>query len=287
VVSRPLSIRLGWLALPIALGLLFPAAALGAKPFTLDSSPAAAKPTIAVDSSGTAHVAWNLKNPGVADDTIVYCQVPRGERACAGKQTLAAPLDATSPPYVLLTGEGNVLVVTSRCCVGVSGYPTYLFTSVDGGATFSTPLQIGNNQASGDAELGPGEFSVSTISDVTTGGVTFQTDPLTGPSPDHVANLGEQPGTLGADYSGSIAFVNALIPIVAMDDLEQVYFRVFNGGTAYNEVGSWGPPVPVGRGDEPQLASLPSGKKGVHLLYRAGTPGKFKLVESRYDGSSF
>ena len=271
----------------VLLALALPGTAHGAKPFTLDPSPGAAKPTIAVDASGTAHIAWNLNNPGVADDTIVYCQVPRGKRACAGRQTLAAPLDATSPPYVLLTGEGKVLIVSSRCCTGVSGYPTYLFTSVDGGATFSPPIQIGNNEASGDAELGPGEFSVSTISDVTTGGVTFQSDPLSGPSPEHVANLGEQPGTLGADYFGTIAFVDPLTPIVAMDDLDTVYFRRFGGGTAYNEVGAWGPQVAVGPGDGPQLAGLPSGKKGVHLLYRAGTPGKFRLVASRYNGTSF
>ena len=180
-----------------------------------------------------------------------------------------------------------MLIVSSRCCTGVSGYPTYVFTSADGGATFSPPVQIGNNEASGDAELGPGEFSVSTISDVTTGGVTFQTDPLSGPSPEHVANLGEQPGTLGADYFGTIAFVDPLTPIVAMDDLDTVYFRRFGGGTAYNEVGAWGPQVrrrprrraPAGRPAERQ--------KGVHLLYRAGTPGKFRLVASRYNGTSF
>jgi hypothetical protein len=281
--------RLCLVAAALALVAAIPSAAAAdpPKPFTLDAASGAAKPTIAVDSSGTAHIAWNLNNPGVDDDTIAYCQVPRGKRACAGRLTLAAPLDATSPPHVLLKG-GDILIVTSRCCAGVSGYPTYVLTSADGGASFSAPVEIGSNEASGDAELGPGEFSVSTISDVTTGGVSFQTDPLSGPSPPEAISLGEVPGdAVGAGYSGTIAFVDPQTPIVAMDDLDQVFFRRFVGTTAYNDVGSWSQLTPVGPGDEPQLAGLPSGKQGVHLLYRAGTPGKFRLVASRYNGAAF
>ena len=45
------------------------------KPFVLDAGAGAAKPTIAVDAAGTAHIAWNLKGPSVGDDPIVYCQV--------------------------------------------------------------------------------------------------------------------------------------------------------------------------------------------------------------------
>jgi hypothetical protein len=257
------------------------------KPFVLDAGSGAAKPTIAVDAAGMGHIAWNLKGPGVDDDAIVYCQVPRGTRACAKKLTLSVPLDAVSPPQVLLPADGRVLIVTSRCCTAAAGYPTYLLASADGGAGFAAPVQIGNNEAD-DAELGPGEFSVSTISDVTTGGVTFQVSPLSGPSPPKAAGLGEVPGdVVGAGYSGTIAFVDPLTPIVAMDDLEQVYYRRFGGGTAYNDPAAWSPLTPVAPGDGPQLAGLPSGKQGVHLLYRSGQPGKFRLVASRYDGSSF
>ena len=123
---------------------------------------------------------------------------------------------------------------------------------------------------------------------MTTGGVTFQTSPLSGPSPPSSISLGEVAGdAVGAGYSGTIAFLDPQTPIVAMDDLEQVYFRRFAGGTAYNDLASWGPMTPVAPGSGPQLASLPSGKQGVHMLYRAGTPGKFKLVASRYDGTTF
>jgi hypothetical protein len=257
------------------------------KPFVLDAGSGAAKPTIAVDAAGTAHIAWNLNGPGIGDDSIVYCQVLRNARACAKKLTLAAPLESVNPPQVLLAPDGRILIVTSRCCVGAAGYPTYLLASTDGGASFAAPLEIGNNEAD-DAELGPGEFSVSTISDVTTGGVTFQVSPLSGPSPPKSVGLGEVAGdAVGAGYSGTIAFLDPQTPIVAMDDLEQVYFRRFGGGTAYNELAAWGPLTPVGPGSGPQLAGLPSGKQGVHMLYRAGTPGKFKLVASRYDGSAF
>ena len=102
--------RLCLVAAALALVAAIPGAAAAAtpKPFTLDAASGAAKPTIAVDSSGTAHVAWNVNNPGVADDTIATARVPRGKRACTGRLTLSAPYcDATSPPHVLLNGPGS------------------------------------------------------------------------------------------------------------------------------------------------------------------------------------
>ena len=76
---------------------------------------------------------------------------------------------------------------------------------------------------------------------MTTGGVTFEASPLSGPPAAEIVGLGEVPGdAVGAGYSGTIAFLDPLTPIVAMDDLDSVYFRRFGGGTAYNDLAAVG-----------------------------------------------
>src|SRR5262245_45219154 len=128
-------------ALALAVGA---APADAAKPFVLDGSEQARNPAIAVDAAGTAHIVWNeYRGAAAASDLVHYCQVPRGARTCARQVTLAAPAFDVNGPRVLLPGDGRVLVLTSRCCqsddVALRGVALYLFTSSDGGASFSGP----------------------------------------------------------------------------------------------------------------------------------------------------
>lgn len=138
--------------------------ARAAKPFVLDSREQARNPAIAVDAAGTAHIVWNeYRGAGGPGDLVHYCQVPRNARKCARQVTLAAPVNDVNGPRVLLPGDGRVLVLTSRCCqsddVALRGVALYLFTSSDGGASFSGPVHIGDNGLGyGDAALGPGPF---------------------------------------------------------------------------------------------------------------------------------
>ncbi len=269
--------------------------AVGGVPFTLDASEAARKPDVAVDESGTGHFVWDEHvNVVGSDDVIHYCQVPRGQRSCSHALALPGPEEDFGGPRILLPGDGRVLIVTSRCC-GIkgtfSGTGQLLYASNDGGASFSPPVLIGDNSdwisgSGGGIALGPGNFSLSTISDITTGGVVYQADPLTGPPPEHTAFVGEIPGTIGAGEDSSIAFVDSLTPIVAMSDGDNVYFRRFAGGTSYNDIGAWGPLTPVAAGSEPQLGGLPSGRRGVHMLMRLDKPD-FHLVARTYDGTNF
>src|SRR5436190_3204661 len=70
-----------------------PVAARAAKPFTLDGGARASFPDLAVDSRGTAHIAWNVIRNITVGDQVVYCEVPRGKRSCARKRTFDLPLD--------------------------------------------------------------------------------------------------------------------------------------------------------------------------------------------------
>ena len=273
----------------VTASLLAPAfSAAAGKPITLDSSPGAGKPTVVVDSKGTAHFAWNLNGAGTATDELRYCQIPRGKRSCKPIVAIRPPVAKTfAPPRILLPENGHVLLLTYRCCTTEEGSPVYLYDLGTDGKSYSPPVQIGDNEPTGDVRLGPGAFSVSSISSVTTGGVTFQTAPLDTPSPvTQKAVLGDA-GPFAADYDGSIAFLDPLTPIVAMSDLDNVYFRRFGGGTAYNDAAAWGPITSLGAGDDPELAGLPSGKQGVHLLMRVGNPGKRRYVDRRFDGTTF
>jgi hypothetical protein len=268
------------------------APASAAKPLTLDGrtqTDLVEDPAVAVDGQGTGHIVWRER--GANGDLVHYCQVPRNARACARHLTLAAEHTDFGGPRVLVPGDGRILVVTGRCCFRGDPARTsrlFLFASTDNGASFAGPLHIGDNAISGDARLGPGLNSISTITDVTTGGVRFQTAPLAGPPPGPLANLGEIPGNVvGAAYNGSIAFPDPINPIVVMDDLDHVYLRRFAGGTAYNDPAAWTPRADLGPGAEPRLAGLPSGRGGVHLLMRVGSPGKRRYVARRYKNQTF
>ena len=70
---------------------------------------------------------------------------------------------------MLIHPDGRILIASQRCCgdnpnPGGSLDVLWLLESSDGGTTWSAPRAIGNVEPSGDAVLGPGEFSVSSIS---------------------------------------------------------------------------------------------------------------------------
>lgn len=283
------SLRRGALAAVLAAGAMSGDSAGAATPFVLDGREEADDPSVAVDGEGAAHFAW--REGGVAGGNLVhYCKVPRNQRACAIKRTMQAPEIDFGGPKVRLPGDGSVVILTGRCCSPEAGEVLYVFSSADGGNTFAGPTAIGSVTPSGDAELGPGGFSASVITTVHTGGVHYQAAPLAGPRVTTDARVGENPGAqgIGAFDAGSIAFVDPLTPIVAMTDLNTVYFRRFGGGTAYNDLGAWSPLTPVGAGSEPRLAGTQDGKRGVHLLMKVGRANsRAQLVTRPYNGTGF
>jgi hypothetical protein len=104
-------------------------AALAGTPFTIGSGK---DPHLVVDRTGTAHVVWTDS----ATDTVHYCQVPRGERACALERELDA---GTEPgrPY-LVQGTGALYIAMPHYARDA----TYLWTSTDGGTTWSQLRRI-------------------------------------------------------------------------------------------------------------------------------------------------
>ena len=274
-------------SLPVLLLLALAAPARAETAFTLSTT--GAGPSVAVEPGGTAHVVWNEPDPANDNDTVRYCRLPRGATACAVTHDLQAPEeDIGSHPRVLLGPGGRVVVVSHRCCAnafgsnpdGFSLEATFAFVSDDGGSSFGAARNVGTVPPSGDAIYGPGDFSVSSITSIVTGGTFFQTTPLDARQTKN-ANVGEQgKGINNAFGHGTAALLDALTPIAAFDDLETTYFRVFSGSGSTNTLADWGAIQTVGQGDEPRLAG---GPRGVWLQYRPGSPGARGYVARRYD----
>jgi hypothetical protein len=82
--------------------------------YELSQDPRAEMPDIAVGDDGTAHVVWNLHLDIPGDDQLVYCRVPKGAKACAATNVFTLPLTDFDGPQVILTGSGQVVLVSNR-----------------------------------------------------------------------------------------------------------------------------------------------------------------------------
>ena len=262
-----------------------PGTAVAATPFTLAGGTAVEDPSIAVDESGTGHFAWNQDVPYVSSespghDIVHYCQVPRGGTSCAKSKTIQLPHDDFAGPRVLLHPNGAILIVSQRCCG--AGEALWLVGSSDGGTTWSPPRAIGTVEPSGDAILGPGEFSVSVISSIVTGGTFFQRAPLDG-NVSASANVGERGEGVNNPYAdGGVALIDPLTPITAMSDGDRVYARKWGGSGDYNNLATWGPIQDVDAGNTTRIVG---GKKGVYLAYETKPDFRFKV--RRWGGMAF
>jgi hypothetical protein len=113
-------------------------------------------PGVAVDSKGTAHVAW-LARAADGTGTIEYCQVPRGKRACALRRSLALSEDGFGKVQVLLPRPGTVHLIAPLL------RPAMLASSFDGGNTFALATIGTDTPAIENAVYGPGD-TISMVS---------------------------------------------------------------------------------------------------------------------------
>ena len=250
-------------ALTIAAFLALAPAAGAATSFQIGTG---SKPDVAVDSNGAAHIVVDL-----ADEKLRYCQVPRGQTACAFDRTLTPPADASGrSSYVFLPAPGRVVIATHRCC---SPDATLAYESTDNGATFGGPVTIGDLDFQGNAVFGPGE-AISGVD----GGGRFQRMPLAGPQATKQAVL--DAGFTTPTFS-SLA-LDGGVPLKVSADGNNTTFHRQSGGGDPNDAGTWAGPTPVSpTGDEPHLAS---GSKGLVMIGR--TPGG-DLIARKWDGSNF
>jgi hypothetical protein len=242
-------------------------------------------PHVFVDAAGTAHVAWAQNDNGVPG-VMHYCRLPRGAKACTAAQaiTIQQPQTGGNGPATDIDFQGPIplaignelIAIDARCCNNQpipggdsTGNPTYLFTSEDGGPTFTGPSDpnssaglIGTLAPSGGAAVfGGANPSIGIVSDTQTGGTFFQ-GIAPGAFLKDLTNLSVEPSPHNDAYDGRIG-VDGTLPIVAFDDLSgNTYVREWTGAGSVDDASQWST-TQLSNNYIPRIAG---GPKGVVLL---------------------
>lgn len=239
-------------------------------------------PDAVVDRDGVTHVVWNTDNNGSSGDVLNYCQIPLGGTGCTNTQTFVPPGTASgnhdfAGPHVFVETNGDVLLVTHRCCDPVAGHSDddIAYVSPDGGATFAGPTAIGSVTPGQAAVPTPIAYDASlsrvlTISSPT-GGIRFQAAALAGGgAPQGYETAVAQLSNYNS-YDASVVFVGPGKFAAAWADANGTsYFRTYTctGNPCSNNpnnAASWSQQVPVPGAERPRLVTGPN---GTFLLYR-------------------
>ena len=165
---------------------------------------------------------------------------------------------------------------------GSSGYPTFLWTSEDGGKTFTGPGVVGQLGVSGNAIVfGGSQPRLGWITDTMSGGTFFQST-APGAFSSQRLNLGDQ----GPDeaYDGRLA-LDGSNPVAEFQDLSNhIYVREYNGVGRYQQLVEL-----VGRRHQrPGVFRLVGGPSGVWLLYQKTFSGPLfvqRIVHGQVSGA--
>jgi hypothetical protein len=250
-------------------------------------------PHVLVDAAGTAQVAYTT-TPDLAPSVLHDCVLERGQTACDANQGLIPP-DST-PQYSTDNDGPTPLALGNELLMldyrypdeealpdGTTGYPTFLWTSEDGGKSFTGPGDIGHSSVSGNAVVyGGANPQIATITDTVTGGTFFQSAAAGAYQPAEL-NLGDQ-GTDEA-YNGRLAVdPDGDRPVAEFTDLSNhVFIREWNGTGDVMNSANWS----VTRLNGTGYARLVGGPGGVYLLYQKQSEGGLyvqKIVDGQPSG---
>jgi hypothetical protein len=248
-----------------------PVAASANDRFTLDLQPASPG-HLAIDSTGTAYVAWTHRVGGAAPDAVMFCKVPAGG-SCTTPLTLPIPgavdsTDGVAGAFPVLGSGSKVYVVAPRYVED----DVVIWTSGDGGQTFDTgvvaPKEAGYSNKSDptDVILSSGYFLIGAFNP----GLGFSGQPEGGGAGFHL-EFESASGTIGTAslaVSGPKTIVEAYW---TLGSPYQMYFFQYSGlGSAALE-SSWEGPISIGNGYETKLAGGPAGIFLVSQDYGGGS----------------
>jgi hypothetical protein len=118
-----------------------------------DLGPAASAGTVAIEPNGSLIAAYDIK--GGNGKTLV-CLLNRGERGCSQKVALNPPSgDSTfGTPQVFVTSASHVIVLQQTCCDSDTAGSDVIYSSTNGGKTFSAPVRVGTLGVNSAAVVG-------------------------------------------------------------------------------------------------------------------------------------
>lgn len=230
------------------------------------------QPGVAVDSAGTAYVAW--VGNGADPTSLNFCRLPRGAAACDASGQITVPGTSLTRPFVTVSG-GVVRVFTYR--YGLTGprfAAVYMFGSSNGGVTFDAGTQVGT-VAFEDAIQGPS----NTVSLIAGNSSIFQNVPGDGSGMEtletHLAD--DHP------YNPSVGLIDAGTPIAAFaNGSSNAQFRRYDGSGSLNDASNWTPAQDFSAyAAYLRFASGPSG------LFLQSDNADGKIVVQKFGGSGF
>jgi hypothetical protein len=251
-------------------------------------------PDVLVDAAGTGHVTFSEDGGSSSPDTISYCRLLRGQKGCSSTTSSLAPVAPTggqSDPYIgnfpggnhdfdgaVPLAIGNQLFLVDRRFpdtfptpdMSTSESNVFLWSSEDGGGSFTGPGTIGDNEMGGGAIAygGAASPSIGTISRTQTGGTFFQGVPA-----GQYTTAKAQLGTPAQAYDGGAA-TDGTRPAAVFDDTAgNSFVREWSGNGDINDAANWS--EASFRGSSPRIAA---GARGVFVLYRDSLVGGNVLV---------
>jgi hypothetical protein len=239
--------------------------------FTLDDAADSAGPVVS-DANGSAYISWERKG---TPDTTMFCKISAGG-SCASPVTLSPPAQGGSVigPTPVLGEAANVVYVVGA---GPADSDTVVWTSTDGGATFSPADAHAPGSYAGQSQVGdvlrdpayeapatdPTGDSFNLASAVAGLGFSFasnQTASDSSPTSMSFSSPGTPIGgaTLGFSGSGTTSLpVEAYWTSTA--PYQVLFYRATMSGSTSIAAQTWVGPTLVGEGYEPRLAGGPQG----------------------------
>jgi hypothetical protein len=283
------------LSIVVAAAALLPVSAAGANNrFSLDSAPASPG-NLAQDAGGTAYVGWAHSAAGENPDFAMFCKIPRGG-TCTAPISLPIPLtygeaslsdlDGVSGAFPVLTSGSFVYVVAPRYVRN----DVIIYQSTDGGQTFSSPGVV---PSSGTPGAGPYSNKTGPTNVIFSGGdfLIAANNPGLG-----VSEVGTNQGNFSFGSPGSVAgstmgLDGAGNPVIAYSNLSSpptsLLFYRYDGSGLRTDQANWIGPTAIAGGDEPRLASGPSGLLLAADDYSPAGPDPRLLTVRKYGGTSF
>jgi hypothetical protein len=263
----------------------------------------AADTGVVVDESGTGYVTWADKT---SPQTLHYCRLAQGTTTCSASQTfsysdsIGGTLDEGNEP--VLASGGRILIADGRCCIPSHSDQRFVYSSTDGGTTF-TPTAPGPGNTVAETANGiqssvlfapggsldpaiTGERLLAIADGPQTGGAAFQAMPTAPPLV--TSHFAIDPDTSVVGTGSSTLGLQGSTLLAAYTDTDgKIFTRRYDNSGDPNDPANWSAPLFVDQsGPAVYNSELVSGGPGtgIYLVYSDASKD---IILRRYDGSGW